>query len=322
MTLTSWFTHQSTLILVDFLSSKWVDQRALAIPLIQCVISCITATIISTASNHPRIVHAHLSAKWTWILTKPICKNALDNYQDDFAKLSLLSYTNGTPIPPHNIDSIRATTGLIMLYIPVHLLAADGGPFLNRDWRSYAIRLKNGLWNLSGWNLHNSLLTLLRLQIPHPPCSLPLCIKQWSSMKPSIDIVTVSCNYWSQVLQSNHYWICPLIRMNSGVPHFPSRLVWLPSSRTWIVRKYHVKNSRFLPVKPKMMLLNYTPHPCYLKCPLLLPLSPPVVQPPGMLLLLKSHRIPYFPQVKLSLPWKRENSIQSLQVHPHPTRQN
>jgi hypothetical protein len=33
-------------------------------------------------------------------------QNALDNYQDDFTKLAVLSYTNGTPIPPNNIDSI------------------------------------------------------------------------------------------------------------------------------------------------------------------------------------------------------------------------
>jgi hypothetical protein len=53
-------------------------------------------------------------------------QNALDNYQDDFTKLALLSYTNGTPIPPNNIDSIQATTGLIMLYIAAHLLASGG----------------------------------------------------------------------------------------------------------------------------------------------------------------------------------------------------
>jgi hypothetical protein len=53
-------------------------------------------------------------------------QNALDNYQDNFAKLALLSYTNGTPIPPHDIDSLQATTNLIMLYIAVQLLAAGG----------------------------------------------------------------------------------------------------------------------------------------------------------------------------------------------------
>jgi hypothetical protein len=111
--------------MVDFLTSKQVDQRALAIPLIQCGISCIMATIISTASDHPRILHAHLSTRQTWIVTKHM-QNALDDYQDDFAKLALLSYTYGTPIPPHDIVSIWATTGLIMLYIPAHLLAAGG----------------------------------------------------------------------------------------------------------------------------------------------------------------------------------------------------
>jgi hypothetical protein len=47
----------------------------------------------------------------------------LDNHQDDFAKLALLFYSNGTPIPPHDIDSLWATTSLIMLYIAVHLWA-------------------------------------------------------------------------------------------------------------------------------------------------------------------------------------------------------
>jgi hypothetical protein len=55
-------------------------------------------------------------------------QNALDDYQDDFAKLAFLSYNNGTPIPPHDIQPIRATTGMIMLYIAVHLLAAGGAP--------------------------------------------------------------------------------------------------------------------------------------------------------------------------------------------------
>jgi hypothetical protein len=52
-------------------------------------------------------------------------QNALDDYQDNFSKLALLSYNNGTPIPPHDINSLWGTTDLIMLYIAVHLLAAD-----------------------------------------------------------------------------------------------------------------------------------------------------------------------------------------------------
>jgi hypothetical protein len=55
-------------------------------------------------------------------------QNALDDYQDNFAKLAFLSYTNGTPIPPHDIKPIRATTGSIMLYIAAHLLAAGRAP--------------------------------------------------------------------------------------------------------------------------------------------------------------------------------------------------
>jgi hypothetical protein len=51
-------------------------------------------------------------------------QNALDDYRENFAKLAFLSYTNGTPIPPHDIKPIQATTGLIMLYIAAHLLAA------------------------------------------------------------------------------------------------------------------------------------------------------------------------------------------------------
>ncbi len=105
-----------------------------------------------------------------------------------------------------------------------------GRPFLNRGWRSHAIRLKNVLWNSSTQNLHNPLLPLLRLQIFHPPHSLPLYVIQRNSMQPSLDIVTVSWNHWSWVLQLNHYQICPLVTTNSGEPRFPSCLVWLPSS--------------------------------------------------------------------------------------------
>jgi hypothetical protein len=84
------------------------------------------AITISTASNHPRILHAHLSTKWTWIVTKPVCKIHWKTTKTILPKLALLSYTNGTPIPPHDIDSIWATTSSIMLYIAVHLLAAGG----------------------------------------------------------------------------------------------------------------------------------------------------------------------------------------------------
>jgi hypothetical protein len=55
-------------------------------------------------------------------------QNALDDYQDDFAKLAFLSYNNGTPISPHDIKPIWATTGLILLYIATHLLATGGAP--------------------------------------------------------------------------------------------------------------------------------------------------------------------------------------------------
>jgi hypothetical protein len=40
----------------------------------QCGISCIMVTIISTASDHPRILLAHPRTSRTWILTKPICR--------------------------------------------------------------------------------------------------------------------------------------------------------------------------------------------------------------------------------------------------------
>jgi hypothetical protein len=55
-------------------------------------------------------------------------QNALDGYQDNFAKLAFLSCNNGTPIPPHDIKPIRVTTGSIMLYIAAHLLATGGAP--------------------------------------------------------------------------------------------------------------------------------------------------------------------------------------------------
>jgi hypothetical protein len=55
-------------------------------------------------------------------------QNALEDYQDGFTKLAFLSYNNNTPIPPCDIEPIRATTHLIMLYIAAHLLATGGAP--------------------------------------------------------------------------------------------------------------------------------------------------------------------------------------------------
>jgi hypothetical protein len=74
MTLTLWSTHQSTPTLVDFLSSKQVGQTAPVIPLMQCGISHITVTIISTESDHPTIHLAHPRTSRTWIVTKPMCR--------------------------------------------------------------------------------------------------------------------------------------------------------------------------------------------------------------------------------------------------------
>jgi hypothetical protein len=37
-------------------------------------ISQITETLISTASDHPRILLTHPRTSWTWIVTKPICR--------------------------------------------------------------------------------------------------------------------------------------------------------------------------------------------------------------------------------------------------------
>jgi hypothetical protein len=163
-----------------------------------------------------------------------------------------------------------------------------------------------------GKNPCNPLSNPLKLQILCPPHRLPFHIIQWNSMPPSKSIVTVFCNYWSWVLRSNPCRICPLSATNSEVPLFPSYLDWLLSSHTWVGRKHQPKNSRSLPIMPKTMLLNNTLHPCHLKCPPLLTSSSP-----GMLLLPKSHNIPFFP-LKLSHPWKWENSIRLLQVHhPH-----
>jgi hypothetical protein len=85
-------------------------------------------TIISTASNHPRIHLAHPRTSRTWIITKPICRMHWMTTKMISPKLAFLSYNNGTPIPPHDIKSIWATTGLIVLYIAAHLLATGRAP--------------------------------------------------------------------------------------------------------------------------------------------------------------------------------------------------
>jgi hypothetical protein len=58
-------------------------------------------------------------------------QNALDHYQDDFAKLAFLSCNNSTPIPPHDNKPNWATTGLILLYFAAHLLLLAELLFLN-----------------------------------------------------------------------------------------------------------------------------------------------------------------------------------------------
>jgi hypothetical protein len=226
-------------------------------------------------------------------------QNALDDYQDDFAKLALLSYTNGTPIPPHDIDSILATTDLIMLCIASHLLA-DGKAAISESGMKILLNQaeKYAMEFVQAKSVQPSLNSAQASDILSPT---------WSSIARYTAVLHATIKrHLESVLQllKLSATIKPLSDFSTCYDKlrgafFPSYLDWLPSSRTWVGRKYQSKNSRFLTIKPKMMLLNYTLHPCHLKCPPRLLLSPPSVQPPGMLLPIKSHMIPFFPLVKL-----------------------
>jgi hypothetical protein len=111
-------------------------------------------------------------------------QHALDGYQDDFSKIALLPYTNGTPISHYDISSLQATTGLIMMYIAAHLLAAGKVAISESQMKILLNQAEYVLWNLSRQNPHNPLFTLLTLQISCPPHSLPLHVIQRSSMQP------------------------------------------------------------------------------------------------------------------------------------------
>jgi hypothetical protein len=59
-------------------------------------------------------------------------QSALDNYHDGYAQLVSSSIVDNTPIPPHNLGSIREITGLIITYVAAQLLEA-GGEVISED---------------------------------------------------------------------------------------------------------------------------------------------------------------------------------------------
>jgi hypothetical protein len=104
MTTTSQFTHWSTLILVDFLVFKASGPKG----------TCNTPNkmwnISYHGNNHFNSIQSpenspHPSQHKTDLdCYQAYMQNASDNYQDNFTKLALLSFTNGTPIPLHDIN--------------------------------------------------------------------------------------------------------------------------------------------------------------------------------------------------------------------------
>jgi hypothetical protein len=224
-------------------------------------------------------------------------QNALDNYQDDFAKPAFLSYNNSTPIPPHNIKPIRATNSLIMLYIAAHHLAAGGAPISELQMKILLdqaekcamefVQAKSVQPSLKSAQAPD-LVSPTQAAIAHYTAELHATInkhrdsvlqllKLSATIKPLPDLST---HY--DKLQGTSFPI--IFGLATLITHLGGEEI-------------SVQELNILPIKPKTMLLNYTPHPCHLKCPLLLPSSPP-----GMLLLPKSHSIPFFPLVKLSHP--------------------
>jgi hypothetical protein len=110
-------------MLVYFLSSKWMGQRVLAIPIIQCGISFYHSNNHFNSiqsSNHPPCPSQHT----TDVDCYQAYAECIGQLPRQFCQVALLSYTNSSPIPPRDINSIQATTRLTMLHIAAHLLAA------------------------------------------------------------------------------------------------------------------------------------------------------------------------------------------------------
>ncbi len=101
------------------------------------------ATIISTASNHLRILHTHLSTKRTWIVTKPICKMHLTTTKTISPSLLFCPLLMALPfLSTTSTEFRRPPAGSCYTLLRTFWLLA-GRPFLNCNWRSYTIRLKN-----------------------------------------------------------------------------------------------------------------------------------------------------------------------------------
>jgi hypothetical protein len=235
--------------------------------------------------------------KWDMDHYQAYMQNALDNYQLDFAKLAFLSYTNGTPIPPHNIKPIWATTGLIMLYIAAHLLAASGAPISELQMKILLNQAeKCAIEFVQAKSVQPSLKSA---QAPDFVSPMQSAVAHYTAELHAT--INKHCDSVLQLLELSAT-IKTLMDLSTRYNKLQGTFYTIISGLAilithWVGRKYQSKNLRFLPIKPKMMLLNYMPHSCPLKCPPLLTLSPP-----GMLLLLKSHRIPFFPLVNLSHP--------------------
>ncbi len=72
----------------------------------------------------------------------------MNNYQDDFTIIALMSHTDGHPIPPHKINSLCETTGSIISYISLQLLGADGDAISESHLKSLHAHAEEGVMEL------------------------------------------------------------------------------------------------------------------------------------------------------------------------------
>jgi hypothetical protein len=221
-------------------------------------------------------------------------QNDLDDYQDNFAKLAFLSYNNGTPIRPYNIKPMWATTGLIMLYIAVHLLTAVRAPISESGMKILLNQAeKCAMEYVQAKYMQPSLQSAQAPDLVSPTQAAIACyraelhatiIKHHDSV---LQLLKLSATIEPLLDLSTHY---DKLRSTS----FPIRS-GLATLITHMGREeISVQELKILTHQTKKsMLLNYMPHPCHLKCPPLL-----LSSPPEMFLLPKSHSIPFVPLVK------------------------
>ena len=103
-------------------------------------------------------------------------QQALDKYQDDFIIIASTLRTDGPPIPPNKIESLRVTTGLILSYIALQLLSAGGDAILDLHLKSLLFQAEEEVMESvqEAGHCHTLPGHEHRIAIHHESCSIAL----------------------------------------------------------------------------------------------------------------------------------------------------